>query len=103
MQPDAPRAGRSAFIPALLVSLAFVGWLVFQSVELVTERRQLVAALGSLEAGEQSASALRASLDAVATATAELATAGNGNARTIVEELRKRGVTINPAATSRSP
>jgi hypothetical protein len=44
----------------------------------------------------ETATKLRGSLDAVATRTARLAGEGNANARVIVEELRKRGVTINP-------
>jgi hypothetical protein len=41
---------------------------------------------------------VRASLDAVATATAELAAGGNANARAIVDELAKRGITIERPA-----
>jgi hypothetical protein len=40
---------------------------------------------------------MRASLDSVATASAQLAAAENVNAHVIVEELRQRGVTIKPA------
>ena len=98
--PDA-RASTSVFFPALLLALAFVAWLAFQAVQLVMERQQLGLAKANLEQQEQGATKLRASLDAVATSTAKLAADGNANARVIVEELRKRGVTINPAGASR--
>jgi hypothetical protein len=88
---------RSIFLPALLVALALVASLGVQSVLLVIERQQLGAADANLVQPEQNATKLRASLEAVATATARLATEGNANARVIVDELRKRGVTINPA------
>ena len=51
----------------------------------------------------EAAAKVRASLDSVATATALLADRGNASARGIVEELRRRGITINqpgPAASA---
>lgn len=89
----------TVFVPALLLTLAVVVWFGFQTVHLVREWRQLNLAQSTLQPQEQNATKLRASLDAVATSTANLAAAGNSNARVVVEELRKRGVTINsPAA-----
>lgn len=38
---------------------------------------------------------VRATLDALALETRKLADAGNANARVVVDELRKRGITIN--------
>ncbi len=90
-------APRSLFLPAALFALAFVGWLGFQTVQLVGERQALAAARATHDPMELNATKLRTALDALATATAKLATDGNANARVIVEELRKRGVTINPA------
>ena len=93
-------AGLSLFLPVLLLALAFVAWLAFQAMQQVSERQQLTQTQASLEPQEQAATKLRASLDALAVATAGLAAQGNPNARVIVEELRKRGVTINPAAAA---
>ena len=96
--PEAVVAARtSTFIPTLLLALAFVAWLGFQATQQWMERQQLALAHANIEPQEQAATKLRASLEAVATSTARLAAAGNVNARVIVEELRKRGVTINPA------
>lgn len=95
------QAGVSLFLPILLLALAFVGWLGFQAMQQVSERQQLVQAQTHLEPQEQAATKLRASLDALAMATAGLAAQGNPNARVIVEELRKRGVTINPGAAAK--
>ena len=96
-------SSRSAFVPTLLLAVAFVGWLAFQTVQLVRERQQLGLASAGLEPQEQAATKLRSSLDAVATSTAKLATEGNANARVIVEQLRKRGVTINPNGGAKPP
>jgi len=91
------------FFPGLLLAIAFVAWLAFQAVQLVGERQQLGLAMTSTEPQELAATKLRASLDNVATATAKLAADGNLNARVIVEELRKRGITINQPAAPKPP
>lgn len=91
--PNAP----SLFLPALLFAVAFTGWLGFQTVQLAGERQALANARANLDPMELNATKLRTALDALATATAKLASDGNANARAIVDELRKRGVTINPA------
>lgn len=93
----------TAFLPVLLLALALVVWFAFQSVQLVREQQQLATAQTGLEAQHVGATKLRASLDAVAAATAKLAAEGNANARVIVDELRKRGITINPAAAAPAP
>jgi hypothetical protein len=93
-------AARGPFVPILLGLLALTTWLAAQTVQLVGERRQLEAANTSLAPQEEAAKKMRASLDQVATATAKLAAEGNPNARVIVEQLRVRGITINPAAAS---
>lgn len=92
----------TVFLPVLLLALAFVTWLAFQALQHVAEHRQLGAALAGLEAQQRAATRLRTSLDAMALATAKLASQGNPNARVIVEELRKRGVTINASAGAAS-
>jgi hypothetical protein len=95
---------RSAFVPLLLMSLAVLCWLSFQSLQLVREREQLTTLRASQEAPLEAATKLRASLDAVAVATSRFADAGNPSARLIVDELRKRGITINqPAAAPGAP
>lgn len=96
------RARPNVFVPALLIALAVVVWFAFQTVHLVREWRQLRVAQSALQLQEQNAVKLRASLDAVATSTAKLAADGNGNARLVVDELRKRGVTINPPASPKA-
>ncbi len=98
----APHTTHSVFVPALLIALAVVAWLAFQTAQLVRERQQVELMSTSLQPQEQAATKLRASLDEVATATAKLAAAGNANARTVVEQLRSRGITINPG-TAKPP
>jgi len=89
----------SPVVPMLLIVLAVLVWLAFQSLQLVLEQRQLTLAQANQESQYQAATKLRKALDGMATATAKLATEGNANARVVVDELRKRGVTIRPNAT----
>ena len=96
-------ARSSVFVPVLLMALAIVGWLAFQGAQLLRERQQLNELQTGLASQADAATTLRASLDAVATATAKLASEGNESARVIVEELRKRGVTINPQGSPKPP
>lgn len=105
MAPHAeePPALRSPFIPTFLLAIALVIWLAFQGSQLWRERAQLNDAHAGLQSQVDAATKLRASLDAVATATAKLAAGGNEGARVIVEELRKRGVTIAPASAAKPP
>jgi hypothetical protein len=88
----------SPFLPILLLALALVLWFGFQTVILVRESAALATARDNQEAQIQAATKIRQALDAVARDTAKLAGKGNPNARLVVDELRKRGVTINPDA-----
>ena len=97
---QAPTASYSPFLPALLSSLGLCGWLGFQTFQLMNDRSAILGAHAAQQQTVDNASRLRASLDALAADTQRLAETGNVNARTLVEELRKRGVTINPNAPS---
>lgn len=91
---EAPES-RSAFAPLLLLTIAFVAWLGFQAMQQFGERQQIAAVQAGLDPQELAARKVRSALDAVANGTAKLANDGNASARLIVEELRKRGITIN--------
>ena len=88
------------FLPHLLTSLALVGWLGFQAFQQFGERQQLATLDAAIAPQEQAAQKLRNSLEAIATATAKLANDGNANAQVVVDQLKKRGVTINAPAAS---
>ena len=88
----------SAFLPVLVLALAFAGWAAFQTVMLVREADALSKLRTNQEQQMQNAGKLRQELDSVARDTAKLAENGNAGAQLIVDELRKRGVTINPQA-----
>ena len=91
----------SSFVPQLLTGLALIAWLGLQAFQQVGERRQLAALDAAVAPQEQAAQKVRNSLEAIAGATAKLAGEGNANAQIVVDQLKKRGVTINtPAAAA---
>jgi len=91
---------RSPFLPCTLLATAFVVWLAFQTWNLVGERSQLSLAYASQEPSTEQARKLRAALDTLAVTTQRLAGEGSVSARTVVDELAKRGVTINPTGAA---
>lgn len=90
----AERAEHSIFVPMLIMAGALVAWFAFQTVQLGTERGDLAAIKAGQDSQVEAAAKIRTSLDSLAAATQRLANSGNANAQVIVEELRKRGVTI---------
>jgi cell division protein FtsB len=94
-----PEATHSPFLPLALLTLAVVAWFGYQTVQLQGERSAQQKALQDQEQVVQNATKMRAQLDALAAETQRLADQGNPNAKLLVDELRKRGITINPNAT----
>ncbi len=95
-----PSLGRSPSLPLLLGGLALLGMLAFQTYQLLSDRQALQTARVSQQPAVDNAGKLRGSLDTLAADTQRLADGGNTSARLLVEELKKRGVTINPSAAS---
>lgn len=91
-------AAYGPFVPLLLGAVALVAWFAVQTGLLLQEQAALRASHGAQQQTVDNAARLRQSLDAVAADTQRLADAGNPNARLLVDELRRRGITINPAA-----
>jgi|SRR5450631_1831209 len=89
----------SPFLPILILALSFAGWSAFQTAKLVQERDSLAALRVSQDKQVEDSKKLRDGLDNLAKATLALANRGNANARLIVDELRRRGVTISPDVT----
>ena len=91
---------RGPFVPLLLGGLALASWFSVQTWLLLGEKSALQATHASQQQTVESSGKLRQSLDAIAADTQRLSDSGNPNARLLVEELRKRGITINPNATA---
>jgi hypothetical protein len=93
-RPERP----SPWLAVTLLTIALVAWFGFQTYQLVRERAGLQAARASQEPTIEQAQKLRTQLDAISKKTLELAKQGNAGATLIVEELARRGVTINPSS-----
>jgi hypothetical protein len=98
--PQPLRHAYSPFVPLLLLALTLVSWFAFQTYQLVNESRQLTQLRTSQDAQVESAGKVRASLDTVAAATQRFSDAGNPSARLLIDELRKRGITVNTPAVA---
>lgn len=90
------RTERNAFIPLLILALTVVGWSIFQMTHLLRERDSFATMRSNQERPMENGKKLRDQLDGIARETQLLANRGNSSARLIVDELRKRGITINP-------
>lgn len=86
------------FVPLLIFFGAGLAWAVFQAVQLHEESKSLQSLKAGQEQQVQQAQRVRQTLDVLASETKRLADAGNPNARLVIEELGKRGITVNPAA-----
>ncbi len=103
LAPVPEKPARSAFVPMLLTTLAVLGWFGFQALQLLEDRDTIQTARVAQQQTVDNAARMRASLDALAADTQRMAEAGNVNARTLVDELEKRGVTINANASTAVP
>jgi hypothetical protein len=95
--------GQGVFLPVLLLTVTSLGWFLFQATQLLAERNTLQLSREAQQAQVQQSQRLRDSLDGLARDTARLAEQGNRNAKLVVDELRRRGVTINAEAPPASP
>ena len=93
----------SPFLPLFLLAIGAVAWPAFQCYQLVSEKQALTPVFGNQSRQVEDSTKLRNSLDALARETALLADTGNAGAKFIVSELARRGVTINPNASSTVP
>lgn len=87
----------SPFPPLLLIVVSVVGWAAFQTFQLVAERGALANVHANQTRPFEDATKLRNALDGLARETQLLADKGNPSAKLIVNELARRGVTINTA------
>ena len=85
---------------AFIIVITLLVMVVFQIIQINNERKMLKNIKVSQEGSIQESKKLRAQLDSIASNTARLAIQGNPNAKIIIEELRKRGITVNPKSTT---
>jgi hypothetical protein len=98
-----PRAALSPWPLLAMLVAACLCWFGFQGWQLQREHRNLLEIRASSEAPLEQARKRRAQLESIMARTYELAQKGNPRATLILQELARRGVTINPAPTGPAP
>ena len=98
-----PRAALSPWPLLAMLVAACLCWFGFQGWQLQREHRNLLEIRASSEAPLEQARKRRAQLESIMARTYELAQKGNPRATLILQELARRGVTINPAPATATP
>jgi hypothetical protein len=102
-EPAPARAQRwSVFVPVFLLALSYLAWSVFQTTQLVTERNALQTLRSNQEKQMGESKKVRERFESLSRETQLLANRGNRSAQLIVEELRRRGITITTDAPAQS-
>ncbi len=96
-------AGRGPFVPLLLLTLGFLAWMTLQTTQLMLERQGLKSAMAQQAEPLAASQKLRAACDSLASKMQILANRGDANAQSVVEDLKKHGITINAHAHADSP
>ena len=88
-------AGRSVFVPVLLIALTLMVMAIFQTSQLLRDRQRLDTLHTGQEKLLSDARNVRQQFDSLAQGTARLAARGNQNAALLIAELKKIGVTVS--------
>jgi hypothetical protein len=83
-------------LPIALIVAAFFLITVFQTEQLVSEHRRLMAIHAEQDEPLQQAGKLRDHFELLASETTKLAQTGNASAKAVLDQLSERGVTIHP-------
>ena len=102
-EPARPRAAINPWPLLAVLVAALLSWFGYQAWHLQREYRSLVQIRASSEAPLDQARKRRAQLESIMRRTVELAQKGNPGATLILQELARRGVTINPAPAAGTP
>ena len=88
---------RRAQLPLALVVLGFFVMVAFQTVQLAREHVHIGEVQAAQEPMIQEGTKLRQQLNAMASKMAQLADAGNANAKAIIDDLKRQGITVKAA------
>jgi len=98
-----PRVALSPWPLLAMLVAACLCWFGFQGWQLQREYGNLLEIRARSEAPLEQARKRRAQLESIMARTYELARKGNPRATLILQELARRGVSINPAPTGPAP
>jgi len=81
--------------PVILVVVSLFVLMAFQTSQAIHDRRTLEELGRSQEATVQEAVKLRQQLQTLASKTAELAAAGDAGAKSVIDQMKRQGVTLS--------
>jgi hypothetical protein len=92
---SSPVAGWS--LPVMIVIVSFLVLMAFETGHAIHERGALSDLRRSQEPALQESTRLRQQLETLAAKTAQLAADGDEGAKTVVDQMKRQGVTLTPA------
>jgi hypothetical protein len=84
------------WLPVVLVVVSLFVLMAFETGQAIHERGALADLRRSQEPTIQEATKLRQQLETLASRTAQLAAEGDEGAKTVVDQMKRQGVTLNP-------
>ena len=93
---DRDRVVDGLWLPVILVVLSLFVLMAFETFEAIHDRGALADLRRSQEPTVQEAVKLRQQLELLAGKTAQLAAEGDEAAKTVVDQMKKQGVNLNP-------
>jgi hypothetical protein len=93
---DRDRVVDGVWLPVILVVLSLFVLMAFETFEAIHDRSALADLRRSQEPTVQEAVKLRQQLESLAGKTAQLAAEGDEGAKTVVDQMKKQGVNLNP-------
>jgi hypothetical protein len=99
VEPPAATERAGSNLPFILTLAALLIYFAFQTLQLLTERSNLVMVKSNQDGAIQEAQKLQAQFKSLVGKTGELAAQGHAGAKMVMEELLKRGVGSAPEPT----
>jgi hypothetical protein len=88
------RIGVEAVVALLAIAVLLMA--VLETTQLVVQYSTLADVRAAQQPSVREVAKVRAQLDTLVTETTRLATAGNADARAVVEEMQRQGITLRP-------
>jgi hypothetical protein len=103
-EPAPVRAQRwSVFVPVFVLALTYLAWTAFQTAQLVIERNAVHTLRSNQEKQMEESKKVRERFESLSRETHLLANRGHRGAMLIIEELRRRGITITETPSQAAP
>lgn len=93
-----PTERNSSNLAVAITIVALLVWFGFQTFQLAGERSNLTAVKANQELPMQESHKVRAQFESLMKKTNELANQGNAGAKLVIDELKKRGMAVQPSA-----